>query len=91
MTYIEPLAVDYGVHMAREARELRSSYELQFEIEDARRRYLRSLSAMDLADECCDDELVSLVQAGDANAVGRWLLTRVAAYVDRLAEQEVLL
>ncbi len=64
-----------------------SSFEA--ELEAARERQRRALTAADLADVLGDDMLVQLVQAGNANAVGRYVLAHVNAYVERCARRAV--
>lgn len=86
MSYIEPLAVDLGIDVARDRRALGLTYE----IERARLRYLDALDKLDVAEELACDEMVQAIQTGNPNTVGRLVLRIINGYCYRLAEREVV-
>ncbi len=59
------------------------------ELEAARERQRAALTPADLADVLCGDAFLQVVLAGNANAVGRYVLAHVNAYVERCARRAV--
>ena len=59
------------------------SYQEAFEYE--RGNVLRSMDLDDVLNELSEDEFLALVKAGDPNAVGRYVLSMMSAWADRLA------
>jgi hypothetical protein len=58
-------------------------------IGQARERLWASMDDDDIGGEVFGDDLVKLVHAGDPNAIGRFVLSRMNAWADRLAERAV--
>ena len=61
----------------------------EWEFEDARARYRASLNPLDVSDEI-EDDIVALLKEPEPNAlaIGRLLLGKVNAKLDRLARAE---
>ena len=55
----------------------------------ARERLMISMTDDDIGGEVFGDEFVMLVRAGDPNAIGRFVLSRMNAWGDRLAAESV--
>lgn len=61
---------------------------VQMQFGDARARFFRSITLDDMFYEM-DDETLALLKGDDANALGRHLIAKRNAWLDRLAQREV--
>lgn len=83
-----PMAAGADYERAYAARFEFDPAAVQMQLGDARARFWRSMDDGDLCGEL-DEETVALVKAGDPNALGRHVLSRMNAWADRLAQREV--
>ena len=59
------------------------------DLQDARARFWRTMDRDDVINELDGDTLLKLVRAEDANALGRYVMSQMHAWADRLAVREV--
>ena len=74
-----------GAQAIYEAQNFSDPSELAFALEAARTRISKGMDSSDILGEIDTDEMLALVKAGDPNAVGRYVLSQMATWVDKLA------
>ena len=85
---------EYGNAMALrdlEAREIAMEAWAVEERHHIRRRHERAFSALDASEIACSDELVVLLNEGNPNAIGRWMLAARDRYIDSAVDWEMKL
>ena len=54
-------------------------------MEQIRTKVMASMDEADVIEEICTEDFLALVKAGDPNAVGRYVLSQVNGWADRVA------